>query len=329
MSEKKHYDGIDWLRTIACIGIIMMHMVAKDNNSYELSGFVFRQIIPSFTNFVFLFMTISAFGMCCGYYESVLSGRINWTAFYKKRYVKVLPFFAVLVVLDLVMAFSRESVFEAIADLSLLYGLFPNSISVIGVGWFLGVVFAFYLIFPFFCVLIENKRRAWLVFVGSIILNYICGSYFELGRTNIIYCLCFFIAGGLVYLYRIEIVKLKNYISLPITVISIVLYYAIGEKVYMCLLVSITLLIVAISVRGRGKNGANKVMSFISEISMEIYLSHMVIFRIIEKLHLNTILGNGLLQYIVTVIIVIIGSIFFSLVVKKIIDVIFTKLGWK
>ena len=71
---KKHYGAIDGLRTIGCIGIIMMHMLSKDNNSYSISGFIAERMIPSFTNFVFLFMTVSAFGMCCGYYEKVMSG---------------------------------------------------------------------------------------------------------------------------------------------------------------------------------------------------------------------------------------------------------------
>ena len=66
MMDKKHYYGIDWLRTVACIGIVMMHMISKANNDYVLSGFVAEKMIPSFTNFVFLFMTISDFGMCVG-----------------------------------------------------------------------------------------------------------------------------------------------------------------------------------------------------------------------------------------------------------------------
>ena len=193
-----HYYCIDWLRVIACFGIIMMHMQA--NNQYALNGYVFDRIVPSFTDFVFLFMTISAFGMCCGYYDKVLSGKIHWPDFYKKRYLKILPFFTCLVILDLIMGFSKESLFEAVADVSLLFGLFPNNISVIGVGWFLGLVFAFYLVYPFFCTLIETKKRAWLALAGSLVLNYIGGSYFGLERTNIIYCLCFFIAGGLIYL---------------------------------------------------------------------------------------------------------------------------------
>lgn len=59
---------------------------------------------------------------------------------------------------------------------------------------------------------------------------------------------------------------------------------------------------------------------------MEIYLSHMFIFRIIEKLKLNTIIGNGWIQYLFTVVSVLIGSIVFSLVMQKIIQIIKCKL---
>ena len=52
---------------------------------------------------------------------------------------------------------------------------------------------------------------------------------------------------------------------------------------------------------------------------MEIYLSHMVIFRVVEKLGLNQIIGNGWIQYIITVVIVLFGTILFSVVVKKLI----------
>lgn len=154
---KKRYNAIDGLRTIACIGIVMMHI--KANNKYEISGFIYNDLISSFTNFVFLFMTVSAFGMCCGYYEKILAGKINLTDFYKKRYIKILPFFSFLILVDLIMGFSKESVYEAIADVSLTFGLFPNDISVIGVGWFLGLIFVFYMIFPFFAFLLKQRQE--------------------------------------------------------------------------------------------------------------------------------------------------------------------------
>ena len=59
---------------------------------------------------------------------------------------------------------------------------------------------------------------------------------------------------------------------------------------------------------------------------MEIYLSHMVVFRLVEKMGLNRMFGNGWLQYFITVIMVIFGAICFSVVVKKSIDIAEKKL---
>ena len=237
---------------IACIGIMMMHLQA--NNNYEITGYFYNTVIPSFTNFVFLFMTVSAFGMCCGYYEKVMKQTISLSDFYAKRFKKILPFFGVLVLIDVVLSPSRAALFEAFADLTLLFGFLPNAgnISVIGVGWFLGLVFVFYLCFPFFCVLLATKKRAWISFTVSLLYNFVCAEYFEVGRSNILYSACFFLAGGLIYLYRKELAKIRPCIAVLLAAISIVAYYLIGGYAMTCLLVSACLLICTIVVRGGG-----------------------------------------------------------------------------
>lgn len=55
---------------------------------------------------------------------------------------------------------------------------------------------------------------------------------------------------------------------------------------------------------------------------MEMYLSHMVIFRVIEKLHLNTIVGNGVAQYIATVSVVVVGTICFAFAMQRVLKLI-------
>lgn len=306
--DKKYYYGIDWLRAMACIGIVMMHIQA--NNTYQLTGFIAEEMIPSFTNFVFLFMSISAFGMCVGYYQKVKDGKVNWVDFYKKRYMKVLPFFAVVVLMDIVYNHDLTSIVEAIPNLTLTRGFFPNQIEQIGVAWFLGLVFVFYAIFPLFCAMLNSKKSGWLFFLVSLLLNVVVGRFYEIGRENIVYSLPFFAAGGLIYLYRD---KVKSWqICLPLLILSILIYYLIGGNIYACLLVSISFLLLAIS-----SGGYSSIVSFISGISMEIYLSHMVVFRLVEKLRLNIMFGNGWLQYFITVILVSVGAACFSVVVKK------------
>lgn len=308
---------------IACIGIMMMHLQA--NSNYEITGYFYNTVIPSFTNFVFLFMTVSAFGMCCGYYEKVMKQTISLSDFYAKRFKKILPFFGFLVLIDVALSPSRAALFEAFADLTLLFGFLPNAgnISVIGVGWFLGLVFVFYLCFPFFCVLLANKKRAWISFAVSLLYNFVCAEYFEVGRSNILYSACFFLAGGLIYLYRKELAKLSPYIAVMLAAVSIVAYYLIGGYAMTCLLVSACLLICTIVVRGGLEN---RITRFFSNISMEIYLSHMVLFRVVERLGLNTRFGNGWLQYLNTVVLVLTATVVFSVVMKKVIYVAESKM---
>ena len=324
MMKKEHYGAIDGLRTIACIGIVMMHVAA--NTDYSITGFFYNSMIPSFTNFVFLFMTVSAFGMCCGYYHKMLNNQINLSDFYTKRFKKILPFFALLVLIDVLLSPSLNAIYEAFADLTLLFGFLPNAgnISVIGVGWFLGLIFVFYICFPFYCVLIKNKKRARISFFLSLFFNFVCSVYFDVGRTNILYSSCYLIAGGLIYLYRTNIRSLNQWALLAAVLFSVVLYYLIGANTLTCLLVSSSLLIYAVS--NQGGVLQNKFTAFISTISMEIYLSHMVIFRIVEKLGLHQVIGNGWLQYFLTLIIVIFGTVMFSIIAQKILNIFITKL---
>ena len=106
--ERKRYGAIDGLRAIACLGIVMMHV--KTNNAYAIDGFFYQSVITSLTNFVFLFMEVSAFGLCCGYYEKMISGKLSLSDFYKKRISKTLPFFAVLVILDAALSHTSQAV---------------------------------------------------------------------------------------------------------------------------------------------------------------------------------------------------------------------------
>lgn len=55
----------------------------------------------------------------------------------------------------------------------------------------------------------------------------------------------------------------------------------------------------------------------------------MVIFRVVERLGINTIIGNGWVQYAVTVAIVLVGTIIFSAVMKKILDLLGEKVSRK
>lgn len=236
------YDAIDGLRAYAAIGVLMMHVMV---NGFEFSGFVSKEIFGNMGDFVFLFMIISGFSMCCGYYDKVMQNEISIIDFYNNRYKKIIPFFALLCCLDLIISPSINALYELLANLTLCFGLLPNAnLSMIGVGWFLGLVFVFYLIFPFFCYLLSDKKRAWFSLIISILLNYMCIVYFFDGshvvesydfRTNIIYCSMFFLTGGIIYLYREQVEKVSikyNWLILIVAIVVTIIYIKFNENIY-------------------------------------------------------------------------------------------------
>ena len=314
MNTREKYDGLNGLRTYAILGIVMMHVLA--NGGYQKHGFILQKLIPSFTNFVFLFMMVSAFGMCCGYYEKIRTGSISVDAFYSKRYEKIWPYFAMLCLIDLIVSPSINSIYEVFANLTLCFGLLPNAqISVIGVGWTLGVIFVFYLLFPFFCYLLGTKRRAWFSAIVAFVFNIVSESYFGASRTNIIYSGVYFVFGGIIYLYRKqleEFAKTKKMFVWLAAIISVCMYFIIGSNTCTMLLVCEMLLICALGAKKYGIL-VNPVTSLISGISFEIYLGHMAIYRVIEKLRFTHLVSNDVVSYAMTCFGTIIGSVIFAL----------------
>lgn len=59
----------------------------------------------------------------------------------------------------------------------------------------------------------------------------------------------------------------------------------------------------------------NKVTKYLSNISMEIYISHMMIYRAVEMVHIERYVKNGNMLYIITVVLVM-GAICFAHIMK-------------
>ena len=306
MKSQERYDALDGLRTYAILGIVLMHVRA--NGAYNIGGYLYQKIIPAFTDFVFLFMMISAFGMCCGYYEKIIGQKISVEEFYSKRYSKIWPFFALLCVLDFIISPSLKALYEVFANLTLCFSLLPNAkISVIGVGW---------------------AVMSLLIAYG---LNIVCSVYFFdinhmlkgfSSRANIVYCAIYFLAGGLIYLYRKEIatwVKKYKLLAVAVCCISVVLYFATDSYSITAVNVLVCASLLCYSL-GVDKKGIliNPFTKFISGISFEIYLCHMLIFRVLEKLGMIHLVKNDVVSYIITSVGTIAGAIVFSYVVKKI-----------
>ncbi len=328
----ERYGSLDGLRAYAAIGIVIMHVLA--NISVKPSENYFTvTLIPWFTDFTLLFMVVSGFSLCCGYYERIKAGLITPNSFYKKRYIRILPFFASLCVLDVIISPSMYSLYEMFADMTLCFGLLPDvNISVIGVGWFLGVVFVFYMLFPFFVFLMDNRRRGWIVLVATLLLVWMATRYSfngespepVIGRGNIVYCMPLFMAGGLVFLYRNPLslfVNRHNRMACCIMLAGILTFFVLSLWEYssFVLLLSELVLFTIVLIYAIGSDNIlfnNRVVKYVSGLSMEIYLCHMVMFRVVERLHLENFISDTDCLYIVVSVSVMTGTIVFSHVMK-------------
>lgn len=70
----------------------------------------------------------------------------------------------------------------------------------------------------------------------------------------------------------------------------------------------------------------NGITKLLSQVSLEVYLSHMMIFRIVEKARIAEHISNGNVAYFVVLFLTVALTIAFALVAKRTIDICFRKL---
>ena len=306
MNKKEYYPSLNILRIIAAVFIIILHVDA--NSSFAISNQIYTTLVSKFGHFTFLFMIISSFSMSCAYFEKIKNGTITIEDFYIRRYKKIWPFFACIVIMELIYNHTIAAVFESFADITMAFALLPNSnLSIVGVGWTLGVIFLFYMLYPYFVFLLSNKKRAWLTFAASIIYNIVCVNYFFdtyfvsssfWPKRNFLYCFMFFAAGGVIYLYRHSLRNLNNtakFLILLLDIVFGVLFFGdfsnseiIRGLIYLCFFSSIVITCIQFDF----KIAYNKMVVFLNSITMEIYLSHMVVFRLVQLMNISSNFGN-------------------------------------
>jgi peptidoglycan/LPS O-acetylase OafA/YrhL len=340
--NSQRFAGLDGLRVISCFGIIAMHV--QNNGRFTYEGFFFWRFIPALTELVYLFMMISGFSLCCGYHERFRTGNISLDTFYKKRYSKILPFFALLIAIDLLVEQSTHCIYQGLMELTLVFGLLPNNdLSVIGVSWTLGVIFLFYMLFPFFVFLTYGRKRAWLSFAASLVIHYLCKIYFFTesfvgwdfsGRRSFLYCAPFFLLGGLIYLYREEIcafVRRWRVGALAAAIAVTAAWFIVPEYIEdYSIETEKTMLVCAVWLcyaMGAGSRLLeSKPMLFLSSISLEMYLGHMAVFRVLSRIGLVDLVGREAFGFAVTcaatVVVLVAGILVYKQLVKLVMKVL-------
>lgn len=333
-------NNMNFIRTVACILILFMHVKHNYNFNFSINSLDF---INNAGRLVPLFFVLSGYSLCSGYYDRIKSNKISIYDFYKKRYIRILPFFALLTFIDIFStmildkSISLDILYESFANISLLYGFLSNiNISVIGVGWSLGIIFAFYILFPFYCFTIWTKKMAWCSFFLSLIYNYLCSTYFlyngSVANVSLLRWSCYFYLGGIIYLNKEFITNFFQQKNFLVSVIIGNLLVVCGFYIVLigintnsdnttisltiAYMLSFSLILIG-TMCPENILFVNKFTSLISGISFEIYLSHMLIFRIIEITYIKYQTTFNIIQYLFICILTLVGSIIFINIFKK------------
>ena len=131
---------------------------------------------------VYLFFVLSGASLVINYHERFIRqpGHATLRKFLFVRYMRLLPLFAVLVLLSLpwklkTQGLSPELLLKVVSNLSFTFGFgSPLTHSMIVGGWSLGIEFIFYLLFPVFLLLLgagKNERGMWLAFAALLLLQ--------------------------------------------------------------------------------------------------------------------------------------------------------------
>lgn len=322
----KRYNSLDGLRALSCISIIAMHVLY--NTEYNVSGFIYDKFIPSLTWLVYLFLIISGFGISAGYLNKFISGEVDLENFYFRRYSKILPFFSFLVLIAFIVEPSLNNLYEAGIELTLLFGLLPNNtLNLLGVSWTLGVIFLFYFLYPAISVLLRNKKRAILSLLCSLVIMIFCNNYFFSNyfvassftpRHSFIFCLPLFLSGSVIYLFRENIETISVYngaLLLGFNIALSVVYYVNpikNQNFQYILLLLIFIGWVSYAIYSADNIFlSNKIMKYLGAISFEMYLAHMIMFRVLQKAGLIYLFGYNAFSYFFTLIVIVLMLIVF------------------
>ena len=327
-ATNKRYSGIEGLRAFSAIFVVLFHVLDRMAFGYHYS--FGNQLESFFASFVSLFMMISAFSLCCGYYEKIKNNEISLNDFYKKRYIRILPLFLIVVILDIVFSgITKNNLFEGFANVTLLFGFLPHSnISIVGVGWTIGVIFAFYILFPFFVFAFWNKKRAWISLIISIIFSYISMNYyFDVDKYihNIVAWFPYFSIGMIVYLYRLEIEKnLFNFryiiwlFTISLLVINYINPFDSNKNLAELFILILDSFLLVSAVVSTNIILSNKVSKYLSNISFEIYLTHMMFIKLFCKIKFDSLFKGDIYNVIAMIVLVLFSTIAISFLIKKV-----------
>jgi len=347
--------GIDALRAIGALMIVIGHFsTAFIPSEFDVPTYV-TAIQNSFGFAVQLFFIIAGFTLSYRYYNR-LNNKSELKNYYIIRFFRIAPVFYVMIVIwgcfyyfQMGVSFSPV---EYLANFTFSFNFFPAMIdSIVAAGWFIGVLFLFYLIFPILIRIIRTAKVAIPIIIGVLVLS----SYFFLyeasrpelynyGYKSVLTQFPFFLIGiGCFLLMRNVMFKEGFFEKISTKIIggvligtSLFIFYLFSwdsplnsflfQKSYILVIIYIGGLIYGLLLGGvimyPWKGIVNRVSKFIADRSYSIYLLHLFLIQISLGLYTAIFynINNFNLAYFVSILIILAIVIPISSIIYRFIE---------
>jgi peptidoglycan/LPS O-acetylase OafA/YrhL len=298
-------DQINLLKGYAIILIVLHHFIRwhqKDN--------WFFSIIHQGSYGVDIFIAISGFTLMVLY-----KNKNNWTEFYIRRFTKIYPALWVSMAVFAIWFAITGLKFPELKNIGLtatgLSFLLTNWTSAfLGDYWFISLIITCYLLFPIFLKIIKKINNQLtlflLIFIFSFLISEICKTEFLSGKSRFYSnIMTFFVAMYLAYLWSgkdHKKLKLFNMICIPSALIfSATLLLDIkslpGLGLMRPFFASGILLFTIFFLSDKNIILNNRIISFLSLFSFEIYILNDFNYNTIWDPFFNSIGGKNLLSY--------------------------------
>jgi len=169
---RDHLPGIQGLRAVAAVGVMLMHTAFATVPNLQLPP-IFRDVVPQLGIGVPLFFIISAY--CLMHAEKRASNNPGWmTKYFIKRIFRIAPlFWFMLFIYRVLPVFQVPATPEIIVENVLfVFNFSPEAFqSLVGGGWTIGIEMPFYLCLPVIIAAVRNTRDATILFIVTSIIS--------------------------------------------------------------------------------------------------------------------------------------------------------------
>jgi peptidoglycan/LPS O-acetylase OafA/YrhL len=203
-------DFIDSLRGFAALYVVLFHMVLVPIHKLIIPPYL-KGFVLSGGSGVTLFFIISAFTLCYTL-DSMKNNKNYLLHFYTRRFFRIFPlYFLWLILVLFIYGLPKFKYF--LLYLTFTFNFFPyHQEGIVWASWTLGIEVIFYLVFPLIFKYVSNIKKAFYLFIVSLILMTI--HYYYTKNIN-----------G----YKVSIGILNQ---LPVFTIGILLYYLYKNNKY-------------------------------------------------------------------------------------------------